>query len=414
MQYNQTSKGQSVRIGNWFEELKLKEDTGIRFYPNPKAKDSSLLTKERCIVHTEQMDPRDYTSVSRASIIDPRKHPDSKYTTQAVGPRKMRFETTVKKMIEDDVQQRNKSDFEQSRKLSYSTTNGETFFKPGFANSLRDNDIDVRLPTRNTDYSTDDAITIYSYKVQDTTEKVDFPTTFVGSMNPFRKNCVFSADIEKDVFSTRTETAERPKPLPTVQDFKNLLQIRTNLLHTARRMLTESLGRSPDPGATVRMIIGELSASKAHHLPIEDVEDLLRNRFEGFTLTDSDRIAMLRAYDLTNMDSIAMEDFRLLFKRTPSPRRMELIGYFYSLIEAPYEGSSEQATFLDTIEMRLKVANVPVHPLAKAFLLQLRNAGVVDCSANHFFNYYVEASSELEQDERFEELLKTTWEALMY
>ena len=51
IQYNQTSKSQHVRIGNWFEELKLKEDTGERYFPPQQDKKSTLLSKVITNIH---------------------------------------------------------------------------------------------------------------------------------------------------------------------------------------------------------------------------------------------------------------------------------------------------------------------------------------------------------------------------
>ena len=42
--YNQEVGGGNgaVREGNWFEELALKDVTGVRYYPNPKGKNRYL------------------------------------------------------------------------------------------------------------------------------------------------------------------------------------------------------------------------------------------------------------------------------------------------------------------------------------------------------------------------------------
>jgi hypothetical protein len=115
MQYNQTGRGQ-VRVGNWLEELKLKEDTGIRFYADPSKKESSLLTKSRCIEHSARTDPKEYVSISHSTLRNPKA--DSSYQKlDYIGLRFKRFESTMKQEIEEKVQQQTMNAFQESRRL---------------------------------------------------------------------------------------------------------------------------------------------------------------------------------------------------------------------------------------------------------------------------------------------------------
>lgn len=195
MSYNTSTNGQSVRIGNWFEELKLKQETGIRFYPSPKDRETSLLTKARCITHTDQVLAKDYTTITRTTVIDPKTHPEYGNYKPKVGPRQQRLENTLKQMVEDEIEKKAAQDFQESRKFGYSTLSQESFTKENFTPTLKVNDATMRFPTRNANYSTDTAVTYYSHAVSDPNGKVSFPTTFVGSINPFRKNGCFSVDI---------------------------------------------------------------------------------------------------------------------------------------------------------------------------------------------------------------------------
>jgi Ca2+-binding EF-hand superfamily protein len=128
-------------------------------------------------------------------------------------------------------------------------------------------------------------------------------------------------------------------------------------------------------------------------------------------MTPTEKVALLSAYDLHNNDSISMEDFRQLFKRTPSLRRQELISLFYSLLDPLSEGIVN----FSVLESQLSSSNYGMNIKAAMFMEFLRNLNTKtasDFTVDDFYDYYVEASSEIEHDDDFEELLKKTWSAL--
>jgi hypothetical protein len=119
--------------GNWFEELALKTATGVRYYPTPKDRTSTLLTKSRCIEHTEQELPQDYKSTTSVDIRDPRLHPQ--YKLQVMnnkGPRMRQIEEKIKAQVEAEFDTKKNAAYEESRHVAYSSTYGESFSKPGF------------------------------------------------------------------------------------------------------------------------------------------------------------------------------------------------------------------------------------------------------------------------------------------
>ncbi|RYG62424.1 hypothetical protein EON64_17870, partial [archaeon] len=240
--YNQSANGQSVRIGNWFEELKLKEDTGIRYYAPPKAQKSLNLTQQRCIDHTERLEPKNYNTITRETLIDPRNHPTASQVRSTVGPRQRRLEATIKDEVEYEIRQKEAAEYKESRLVDYSTTGRASFTRSGFKESLRLDDPGARVNTRTSSYATDSAITIYSHALKNTNERVHFPATFVGSTNPFSRHNAFSADIANDVLARRTETYERPRTLPTLKEFKYLKTLREKLLKESRGIVGERRG----------------------------------------------------------------------------------------------------------------------------------------------------------------------------
>ena len=118
--YNLAGSG-NVRIGNWFEEQRLEKETGIRFAPDPQDRASSLMTKDRCIIHTEQTLPKDYVSTMSVEIIDPKTHPTYLPPTASVGPRRLAMEQRMKQEISDDFKQKDLDAFNETRVTDYSS-----------------------------------------------------------------------------------------------------------------------------------------------------------------------------------------------------------------------------------------------------------------------------------------------------
>lgn len=402
MQYNQTGRGQ-VRVGNWFEELKLKEDTGVRFYPEPSKKESNLLTKTRCIEHSAKLNPKEYISVTHATLRDPKTDPSYLVVDQK-GPRFRRFENTVKQEIEDKVQQQTTAAFHESRRVDYESEAKSTMMKTGFKASLKENDFSFRIPTKTSNYSTDNALTFYSYAVDKNANDVPFPMTFVKSINPFRKNCVFSADIETEVIAARTETFERPQSLPTIREYKTLVGLRSRLIEHAKKVILEQTGRPAYHGQAVRFIIEVL----AHHEEEEetllsDIESDLYNHIGHYQLSTSERYALISAYDKHAKGSIPIYDFAVLFKRTPLPRRMELIGLFYNTLDPANSGHC----FIN--DVRSRVSRMNDH--AQAFIDFITSTSS-EFTIEDFYDFYVYVSSEIESEELFEDLMKDAWGSL--
>jgi hypothetical protein len=413
MQYNQTIKGQQVRVGNWFEELKLKEETGIRFYPDPQDKKSTLLTRSRCIDHTDQILPKDYATVTKTTLPDPRTHPGfRKHDT--VGPRQRMIEDTLKKSIEDEIARKTTQDFHDSRKLTYLTTTKESFDKAGFQPTLRTNDLNVRIPTRNTNYSTDSTITYYSHAIKDPNIPVSFPTTFVGStVNPFSKNCVFSADIERDVNARRTDTHERPTPLPTLKEYKALTSLSDRLMKTAKRILTEQIGREPEPGASLRYILSVFhAAGPGPAFSPDDVQALFTEYFDNFTITLTDRTALLSAYDFYGEQKIVLSEFAMFLKRTPSPRRLELLDLFYGMLDPDGQGVLYCEHVRERIQSYYNQKRTYYAQLFIDYMFQVASQNglaLPELSRHQFLDYYVDVSSETTDDDAFEKFLQESW-----
>lgn len=205
----------SVRkAGNWYEEIILEYETAIKYYPDPRDRSKQLLTKSRCIEHTEQMHPKDYRSVTNETIGNPNTHPDNLTLLQnkTNGPRKQALENKFKAEINEKYDQMKSSDLLETRKVKYLSQNQEAFNIPGFKPKLNDgrsdnsNSNNQRIQTRNADYATDTPITYFSDTLNRSNgidNTVSFPVSFVNSTNPFRKSSAFSADVRIEPFARK-------------------------------------------------------------------------------------------------------------------------------------------------------------------------------------------------------------------
>eukprot|EP01035_Chromulina_nebulosa_P019342 gene19342-25207_t len=218
-QYNQPTSGQHVRIGNWFEELKLKEETGYRFQPPQTDKSFGLLTKDRCITHTEQLNPRDYKSTVQSTITPPQAHDQYKWMQTKIGPREKLLAKQRKDTVDKQFEYETTKFNEESRIVDYTSD-----YKANFKSStpLNNKTFEIKkLTTKVGNYITDTPITIYSDAVINDKSSFHFPATFVGSTNPFGRHSGFSADYARHTLvSKRGESFEHPYPLPTIKDDK--------------------------------------------------------------------------------------------------------------------------------------------------------------------------------------------------
>lgn len=70
--YNKNAHGNNqIRLGNWLEELALKETTGFNRGPKPGSKAFHQSYAKRVIEHTERTEPKDYKSTAHGTHIHP-------------------------------------------------------------------------------------------------------------------------------------------------------------------------------------------------------------------------------------------------------------------------------------------------------------------------------------------------------
>ena len=69
--YNKNDGLDNIRLGNWQEELALKETTGFNRGPKPGDKAFRGTYAQRVIEHTERTEPKDYKSTAKGTYMNP-------------------------------------------------------------------------------------------------------------------------------------------------------------------------------------------------------------------------------------------------------------------------------------------------------------------------------------------------------
>jgi hypothetical protein len=398
MTYNLTTKGEQVRIGNWFEELKLKKETGIRFYPDPKDKANSLLTFSRVIEHTEQVLPQNYASTIRQSYTDPRLHKNYKKDHVAKGPRQQRLEKQLMDEVMEETKAKERSDFTETRRVNYETTNSAAYNK--ITTSMKETSAQSRL-------SNQPPITFYSYSISTPNVPIAFPTTFVGSsVHPFAKSGAFSADTRHHTLSVRSETYERPKSLPNMLEYRSLNSLKASLVANALSRFNESLyandNGSFSDGRTIRHIADTLwMHSNDGKITIDELTAVLHDTY-GVDLNDHERRALVASFDKKSNGFLSTIDIHGFIRGVPSERRLEMLHLVYSMLDPENTG----LFYCDPTRNGSK-------KLVSAFLEATSDSSsdaAREVNIHEFYNFYYDASGEIgEDDSVFEKLLYETW-----
>lgn len=396
------------KAGNWFEEQTLQRETGVKYYPDPKDKSSSLLTNDRVMYHTEQIQPKDYVSNTRRTIIDPKTHPEYKtLTANTVGPRKVLYESKVAQQVEQIYKEKSDSKETEARKVLYRSVYEENFNKPDFKPSLVEKDPSIRIQTSNADYSTDTPITYYSDSIANAPSSVSFPVTFINSSNPFRKSSAFTADAKFDPCARKTETNERPAPYPTFVEHRILLGFRKRLISQTQLQLRSI------PGAAVRKIVSLLwtviDQMENYNVPITFLFNAISQELD-FSVNQAETKAFVAAFvqqkaDANDEDHLNVVDVISLVMPPLSARRLELIGILFGLLE-----KNTVITTAGLIDKDQLLQYFVPSTDTGTFEQLCADFPYGSCiNIEDVVNYYATVSAEIDDNNEFEDYLRKSW-----
>lgn len=413
MAYNLSGKTpQQVRVGNWLEENQLQKETGIRFYANPAERNKSALTKYRCIEHSDQIKPKDYTTTTETSFVSPSTHQEMQWRNQTIGPRKKMLETKL--MMESDAMFTTKKmkEYTESMKVDYLSQSHRVFHKDGFRPSLIENDPSVRVHTNHSSYLVETPITVYSDAFKN--GKFCFPASFVSSMNPFARNSFFSdhASIHQ-----RAESHDHPRQAPNIGDYQVLQQLRNRLISAVKSTI------SSDPGRAVRAVIGSLwnnySEDEENRRSMSDIAKVFAEHY-NFVFLPREKTALLNSFDPDNLNTLSLLEFTNLVRPMLSIRRVELVQKIFStingntsravsvdMIVSVYIGNSldnflMDLDFIHASAIQLTTPSTAIRPKSQRASIDLY-------SLEDFLDYYCDISAEISDELEFENLLCQTW-----
>lgn len=415
MAYNQSANNQNVRVGNWYEELRLQEVTGTRYFPDPKDKKSTI-TGARCFVHTEQTLPKDYRSTMSSEYPDPKSRPEASWSLQGTGPRQRMKERELKSKSDNTYDTQKLKELKESMVVDYRSEATVKLGKANFEPSLKDKDPNTRYFTNHASYLFETPITFYS----DLVEKggnISFPCSFICSSHPFRKNNLFTVDPRTSL-KQQAESYERPQALPTAGDYQRMQGLKSRLIGHVQNQLQTDAGRA------VRAIIAVMWNSPYDGEPelrsIDELCAIISSTFK-FDFSPIEQKSICCSFDSNG--SISLVEFTQFLRPVPNLRRLELIHAAYnyldrenggnierSRIESQFKGES-LSNFLEdlgSIHMSSTYLMTPASPL-RPRTTRASTASVTSFTKNDFLDYYCDVSAEITEDLKFEQMILNTW-----
>jgi hypothetical protein len=394
-----------VHKGNWQEELILERETGVRFYPNPRDKSTSLLTTGRCITHSDRTEPKDYVSTVNNTYTVLTDHKDY-VSSDGKGPRQRAMEARLKQQVVDETQAKADADYKEKFQPRYETEHSGHFERPGFKTRPLDGDVQ-RVPTYTANYATDTPVTFYSHAVKNT-GNVNFPVTFMPSGNNiFAKNSAFSADM-KQPYPKAAETHERPLPPSRTTDYRTLRDLRAKI-HTAAKATVAS--PNPITGATTQRIISFLDGlgSRSPLVPLGIFEDGLAQTF-GVTFTPAERKAVEGEFDGECSGSLSAAEFLLLMRPSLSPRRLELVDIAFGVCDPTNKGAvtkADVALCLNSVcVLGFMPTGIEAADFEAFFFSSIFGEENSEATFDDFVEFFANLSVEVERDDAYEAIIK--------
>eukprot|EP01041_Mallomonas_annulata_P005510 gene5510-11105_t len=336
-----------------------------------------------------------------------------------LGPRAKLLEAKLKQEVEGEFKEREIQEEIKRSTADYSTTFRQTYMDGPFNESLIIDDPSVRVPTINSNYVAEPGISYYSYSASHPEGNskyggVSFPVSAIGSANPFRRTCNFTADMS-DPCGNPSETFNHPSRVPALADWKLIKAVRARILKAMSPSTANGL-----PGSTTRSAVALLNAANdgTGFIKLNSLADLLESK-TGATLAPKDIEALRLTFDHKSENSLAIRDFIIVLRDGPlSSRNQELVQFAYSRCGAATTSDSmpisEVKTCINSDDLLRSSENKQQLSAKVALELFMTGLGVYAIGDStvgiaSFLEYYSDVYAELQDDEAFESLIKATY-----
>ena len=151
-------------------------------------KTSTLMTNSRCISHSQNTKPKDFSSTTLSSYQTPQETREYENSKVPVGPKAKLLATQMKAFIDEEFIRKNEQELDEKRKMVFNSTNSDTYKVDGFTPTLK---TDVAEYPGDNQPANDTPITFFSDTIA-RSDKLSFPVTSVNPAKPFRRQNQFS------------------------------------------------------------------------------------------------------------------------------------------------------------------------------------------------------------------------------
>lgn len=402
----------AVKIGNWQEELALKEMTGGKY--DPRVRNTSTLTRERCIVHSNQVSPKEYKSTLGETYLDPKV--DTYYVPELKkGPRERELEQDYRARAEAEHKLRLQAEEDAKQTRYLSSTARDFFGGPDKKLALRDYKSPQDHLPAHIHHSSDPPITYYLHTAMNS-DNITFPVTAVTNLaNPFTRAASVSADI-KDSTSRINETFESPTRLPTIKEYRVLRKLRERVIQSfsshstcsgycMRTFAHDLWSMSAASGkVSIEAFAAELKKLTDIDVTQDEIDSLLIAFGRDAALSDGEGIVGVYLDQVVQYFRSRLNDFR-----------NGLVTQAFDKCDTNLRGVIGKADIRSNYDaasvVRLKNANIAPHVYFDDFMdiltqYQQSSAGI---TLDTFVEYYRDVSSEIIEDDDFEKLLEVEW-----
>jgi len=425
--YNKKGKN-ATRIGNWVEELALKDQTGHDRYENwtdepgkrharGGGKPGSKFNGNRIVAHQDCQDPKDYKSI--ASFDDPKDNQEFKIESN-VGPRERRrlqlLEAQAKEIVDAPKEQ---------RPMPMSTTSRDTFVKPsedivqqrvkpvprgrgGDASktvhrtydgkSFSEVEAEAKENMPRGDYMSQVPVTLYSQNL------TKFNLSAANGANPFARSTTFTNDIS-DSTKRHAEGADGNGMGAgglgvTANEFSAFDTVKNTILKRSGTGGTRAITR-------VLRLMDDNGNKKLD-------KDEFVGGLQTFGIDEKIAKTVFPVFDRDNSGSVDIGEFLRTIRGPMNQRRKDLVMMAYDMLDVTGDGL---VTFED-IKQAYDVSCQPevlqgiiTEQEALEKFMEQWEVGVADgiVTVEEFLEYYNDLSCNIEDDDYFELMIRNAW-----
>jgi len=422
--YNKTGKS-VARVGNWVEELALKDMTGATRYEDfQSSKGKFSTTGSRVVVHSEQQHASDYCSASKTD----RPELNQEYNVpDGIGPRERRRRERM--AAEAKAYEENQPEPE---KIDYTTTNSGAYQNYGRVDVKRvprgrggdrirtgetlDLDVASMGKTKNQLNAEDEAIikenyggmnqpiSVYSEKIR---RGESIKGTAAGGVNPFGRSSAFTNDItdptKRHVGASDFGGTEPVRMGPNLVQKSAFDQVRSKIVARGARGIK---------GLQRAMRIFDDNGDK--QISKEEFADGLRDLGVDFELTPGTIDRCFAAFDTDGSGYMSFAEFLSGVRGAMNERRSHLVALAYDVLDVTGDGvvnyrDIERAYNTDSNPQVLSGEKSNQQVLEEFFDQwdTQDKDGVV--TRREFEEYYQNISASIDDDDYFELMIRNAW-----